>query len=69
MFYKSNCSNIVKVAELYEDLEKRVSQFNMKVPENSQPLDYTSMHRQKFILQVRVTPQTSHLSLYAAEPK
>ncbi|XP_035529737.1 ATP-dependent RNA helicase TDRD9 [Morone saxatilis] len=43
---------IREVAELYEDLKKRVSQFNMHVPENPQPSDYTSTHRQKFILQV-----------------
>ncbi|XP_074547476.1 ATP-dependent RNA helicase TDRD9 isoform X2 [Halichoeres trimaculatus] len=43
---------IREVAELYEDLKKRVSQFNMHVQENTQPLDYTSTHRQKFILQV-----------------
>uniref|UniRef100_A0A8C4NIM8 ATP-dependent RNA helicase TDRD9 n=1 Tax=Dicentrarchus labrax TaxID=13489 RepID=A0A8C4NIM8_DICLA len=43
---------IREVAELYEDLRKRVSQFNMHVPENPQPSDYTSTHRQKFILQV-----------------
>ncbi|XP_044023708.1 ATP-dependent RNA helicase TDRD9 isoform X3 [Siniperca chuatsi] len=43
---------IREVAELYEDLKKRVSQFNMHVLENTQPLDYTSAHRQKFILQV-----------------
>uniref|UniRef100_A0A3Q3GEP4 ATP-dependent RNA helicase TDRD9 n=1 Tax=Labrus bergylta TaxID=56723 RepID=A0A3Q3GEP4_9LABR len=43
---------IREVAELYEDLKKRVSQFNMPVQENPQPLDYTNAHRQKFILQV-----------------
>ncbi|XP_034077841.1 ATP-dependent RNA helicase TDRD9 [Gymnodraco acuticeps] len=43
---------IREVAELYEDLKKRVSQFNMHVPESPQTLDYTSAHRQKFILQV-----------------
>ncbi|XP_070776590.1 ATP-dependent RNA helicase TDRD9 [Enoplosus armatus] len=43
---------IREVAELYEDLKKRVSQFNMHVPEDTQPSDYTSTHRQKFILQV-----------------
>uniref|UniRef100_A0A3P8UNC6 ATP-dependent RNA helicase TDRD9 n=1 Tax=Cynoglossus semilaevis TaxID=244447 RepID=A0A3P8UNC6_CYNSE len=43
---------IKEVAELYEDLKKRVAQFNMLVPEDSQPSDYTSTHRQKFILQV-----------------
>ncbi|KAF1374862.1 hypothetical protein PFLUV_G00233470 [Perca fluviatilis] len=43
---------IREVAELYEDLKKRVSQFNMHVPESAQPSDYTSAHRQKFILQV-----------------
>nr|XP_046268052.1 ATP-dependent RNA helicase TDRD9 isoform X1 [Scatophagus argus] len=43
---------IREVAELYEDLKKRVSQFNMHVSENTDPWDYTSTHRQKFILQV-----------------
>ncbi|XP_018545536.1 ATP-dependent RNA helicase TDRD9 [Lates calcarifer] len=43
---------IREVAELYEDLKKRVSQFNMQVPDNIQPFDYTSAHKQKFILQV-----------------
>uniref|UniRef100_A0A3Q3RJQ9 ATP-dependent RNA helicase TDRD9 n=1 Tax=Mastacembelus armatus TaxID=205130 RepID=A0A3Q3RJQ9_9TELE len=43
---------IKEVAELYEDLKRRVSQFNMHVPDDVQPLDYTSMHMQKFILQV-----------------
>ena len=41
----------VQVAELYEDLKKRVSQFNMNVAD-TQSFDYTSTHRQKFILQV-----------------
>lgn len=45
----------VQVAELYEDLKNRVSQFNMKVPEDTQSLDYTSANREKFILQVRVS--------------
>ncbi|XP_059209992.1 ATP-dependent RNA helicase TDRD9 isoform X2 [Centropristis striata] len=43
---------IREVAELYEDLKKRVSQFNMHVQESPQILDYTSQNRQKFILQV-----------------
>ncbi|XP_041810147.1 ATP-dependent RNA helicase TDRD9 [Chelmon rostratus] len=43
---------IREVAELYEDLKNRVSQFNMFVSENTEPSDYTSSHRQKFILQV-----------------
>lgn len=50
---------LVQVAELYEELKKRVSQFNMKVPEDVQTLDYTSTHRLKFILQVRVS--TAHV--------
>uniref|UniRef100_A0A3B4A746 ATP-dependent RNA helicase TDRD9 n=1 Tax=Periophthalmus magnuspinnatus TaxID=409849 RepID=A0A3B4A746_9GOBI len=41
-----------QVAELFEDLKTRVSQFNMHIPESSQPLDYTSTHQQKFILEV-----------------
>ncbi|KAM8915292.1 ATP-dependent RNA helicase TDRD9 [Spinachia spinachia] len=43
---------IREVAELYEELKKRVSQFNMNVPESLPSLDYSSIHRQKFILQV-----------------
>ncbi|XP_071383843.1 ATP-dependent RNA helicase TDRD9 [Centroberyx affinis] len=43
---------IREVAELYDDLKMRVSMFNMHVTENPQPMDYTSMHKQKFILQV-----------------
>uniref|UniRef100_A0A8C2ZEN8 ATP-dependent RNA helicase TDRD9 n=1 Tax=Cyclopterus lumpus TaxID=8103 RepID=A0A8C2ZEN8_CYCLU len=43
---------IREVAELYDDLKKRVSFFNMHVPESIQSLDYTSTQRQKFILQV-----------------
>lgn len=43
---------IIQVAELYEDLKKRVAQFNMPVPDDTQPSDYTHVHRQKFILQV-----------------
>uniref|UniRef100_A0A3Q1C9R2 ATP-dependent RNA helicase TDRD9 n=1 Tax=Amphiprion ocellaris TaxID=80972 RepID=A0A3Q1C9R2_AMPOC len=42
----------LKVAELYEDLKKRVSQFNMHVSEDSQSSDYSSTHKQRFILQV-----------------
>ncbi|CAL8286818.1 unnamed protein product [Lota lota] len=43
---------IREVAELYEDLKQRVSQFNMRVPENPPPLDHTSIHQQTFIIQV-----------------
>ncbi|XP_077411546.1 ATP-dependent RNA helicase TDRD9 [Vanacampus margaritifer] len=43
---------IREVAELYFELKERVQQFNMHVPQNSQPSDYTSIHTQKFILQV-----------------
>uniref|UniRef100_A0A7N6F8V6 ATP-dependent RNA helicase TDRD9 n=1 Tax=Anabas testudineus TaxID=64144 RepID=A0A7N6F8V6_ANATE len=46
------CLDECLIIELYEDLKKRVSQFNMHVPKNVQPSDYTSTHRQKFILQV-----------------
>lgn len=42
-----------QVAELYEDLKKRASQFNMHVIENPLPMDYSSLHKQRFILQVR----------------
>ncbi|XP_007247621.3 ATP-dependent RNA helicase TDRD9 [Astyanax mexicanus] len=52
---KENCIQIKRireVAELREDLTKRVNQFNMNITESSSPLDYTSMHKQRFILQV-----------------
>lgn len=41
-----------QVAELYEELKRRISKFNMHVSEDPPPIDYTSIHRQKFILQV-----------------
>ncbi|XP_069571059.1 ATP-dependent RNA helicase TDRD9 [Brachyistius frenatus] len=43
---------IREVAEMYEDLKKRVSQFNMHVSVDDQSSDYTSANRQKFIIQV-----------------
>uniref|UniRef100_A0A8C7HLU9 ATP-dependent RNA helicase TDRD9 n=1 Tax=Oncorhynchus kisutch TaxID=8019 RepID=A0A8C7HLU9_ONCKI len=52
---KENCIQIKRireVAELYEDLKKRTSQFNMHVIENPLPMDYSSLHKQRFILQV-----------------
>ncbi|KAL0969051.1 hypothetical protein UPYG_G00222040 [Umbra pygmaea] len=52
---KENCIQIKRireVAEVYEDLKKRVSQFNMHVVENPGPMDYSSSHKQMFILQV-----------------
>ncbi|XP_066535114.1 ATP-dependent RNA helicase TDRD9 isoform X2 [Hoplias malabaricus] len=52
---KENCIQIKRireVAELFEELKKRVTQFNMNVTESSSPLAYTSLHKQKFILQV-----------------
>ncbi|KAI4885618.1 hypothetical protein NFI96_019060 [Prochilodus magdalenae] len=52
---KENCIQIKRireVAELFEDLKKRVSHFNMNVSETSSLLDYSSVHKQKFILQV-----------------
>ncbi|XP_053358332.1 ATP-dependent RNA helicase TDRD9 [Clarias gariepinus] len=54
---KENCIQIKRireVAELFEDLKNRVSQFNMHIPETSSPLDYTSTHTQRFILQVAI---------------
>ncbi|KAI5108364.1 ATP-dependent RNA helicase TDRD9 [Silurus meridionalis] len=54
---KENCIQIKRireVAELFEDLKKRVSQFNMHINEKSSPTDYTSLHTQKFILQVAI---------------
>uniref|UniRef100_A0A3P9J325 RNA helicase n=1 Tax=Oryzias latipes TaxID=8090 RepID=A0A3P9J325_ORYLA len=46
--------SIREVAELYEELKTRVSQFNMHVTEDTQLPDYTSIHKQRFILQVAV---------------
>ncbi|KAM6961268.1 ATP-dependent RNA helicase TDRD9 [Aplochiton taeniatus] len=43
---------IREVAELYVDLKKRMAQFNMQVVENPPPMDYTSLHKQRFILQI-----------------
>ncbi|XP_068195445.1 ATP-dependent RNA helicase TDRD9 [Antennarius striatus] len=43
---------IKEVAEVYEDLKKRVSNFNMHVSENTELLNYTSKNWQKFILQM-----------------
>ncbi|XP_061600189.1 ATP-dependent RNA helicase TDRD9 [Cololabis saira] len=43
---------IREVAQLYEDLKKRVSQFNMHVAEDSQSSDHSTTHKQKFILQL-----------------
>ena len=48
----SHASLHSQVTELYEDLRKRVSHFNMYVPESAPPTDYTSIHCQKFIIQV-----------------
>lgn len=50
--HKSYFYSLLKVSELYEDLKKRVSHFNMHVAEETESLDYTSTHKQKFILQV-----------------
>ncbi|XP_062326188.1 ATP-dependent RNA helicase TDRD9 isoform X1 [Osmerus eperlanus] len=52
---KENCIQIKRireVAELYEDLKKRVSQFNMHVVESPAHMDYSSHHKQQFLLQV-----------------
>uniref|UniRef100_H2MMA0 RNA helicase n=1 Tax=Oryzias latipes TaxID=8090 RepID=H2MMA0_ORYLA len=46
--------SIREVAELYEELKTRVSQFNMHVTEDTQLPDYTSIHKQRFILQVAI---------------
>ncbi|KAF4089812.1 hypothetical protein AMELA_G00042720 [Ameiurus melas] len=54
---KENCIHIKRireVAELFEDLRRRVSEFNMNVSETSSPSDYTNTHTQKFILQVAI---------------
>ncbi|KAG5267526.1 hypothetical protein AALO_G00222740 [Alosa alosa] len=52
---KENCISIKRVrevAELYEDLKRRVAQFNMHPGSSHSSLDYTNLHIQKFILQV-----------------
>ncbi|KAG9336632.1 hypothetical protein JZ751_002979 [Albula glossodonta] len=52
---KENCIQIKRireVAELFEDLKNRVSQFNMHVRENLPAMDYSSLHKQRFILQI-----------------
>uniref|UniRef100_A0A671RAJ2 RNA helicase n=1 Tax=Sinocyclocheilus anshuiensis TaxID=1608454 RepID=A0A671RAJ2_9TELE len=54
---KENCIQIKRireVAELFEDLKKRVSRFNMHISSSSNPTDYTSLHKQRFILQVHI---------------
>uniref|UniRef100_A0A9J8BQK5 ATP-dependent RNA helicase TDRD9 n=1 Tax=Cyprinus carpio carpio TaxID=630221 RepID=A0A9J8BQK5_CYPCA len=54
---KENCIQIKRireVAELFEDLKKRVSKFNMHISSSSNPTDYTSLHKQRFILQVAI---------------
>ncbi|KAF4079991.1 hypothetical protein AMELA_G00184670 [Ameiurus melas] len=51
---KENCIQIKRireVAELFEDLKNRVSQFNTHISETSSPSDYTSARTQKFIVQ------------------
>ncbi|KAL2102408.1 hypothetical protein ACEWY4_001576 [Coilia grayii] len=50
-----------KVAELYEDLKKRVAQFNMRTGHSPDSLDYTNLHIQKFILQIRNMPPYAFL--------
>ncbi|KAA0718071.1 ATP-dependent RNA helicase TDRD9 [Triplophysa tibetana] len=52
---KENCiqiKQIREVAELFEDLKNRVSRFNMNISRTSNPTDYTSLHKQRFFLQV-----------------
>ncbi|XP_058652261.1 ATP-dependent RNA helicase TDRD9 isoform X2 [Onychostoma macrolepis] len=54
---KENCIQIKRireVAELFEDLKKRVSKFNMHISSSSNPTDYTSLHKQRFVLQVAI---------------
>uniref|UniRef100_A0A8C1SI07 ATP-dependent RNA helicase TDRD9 n=1 Tax=Cyprinus carpio TaxID=7962 RepID=A0A8C1SI07_CYPCA len=58
---KENCIQIKRireVAELFEDLKKRVSKFNMHISSSSNPTDYTSLHKQRFILQVHTHTHT-----------
>ncbi|KAJ8411736.1 hypothetical protein AAFF_G00153740 [Aldrovandia affinis] len=52
---KENCIQIKRireVAELFEDLKKRVSQFNMHVSTDPPAMDYGSLHKQRFIMQI-----------------
>ncbi|XP_036398195.1 ATP-dependent RNA helicase TDRD9 [Megalops cyprinoides] len=54
---KENCIQIKRireVAELFEDLKKRVAQFNMHLSEKSPPTDYANVHKQRFILQIAI---------------
>lgn len=65
---------LVQVAELYEDLKSRVTQFNMKVSEDTASLDYTSANRERFILQVgdrfpSSSPSGLSVKLHRAEGK
>lgn len=43
-----------QVAELYEELKSRISQFNMNAGSRRPALDQEYTHKQRFILQVRV---------------
>lgn len=43
----------VQVAELYEELKSRISQFNMNAGPRRPALDQEYTHKQRFILQVR----------------
>ncbi|EPQ01481.1 Putative ATP-dependent RNA helicase TDRD9 [Myotis brandtii] len=52
---KSDCIALVeafKVAELYEELKSRISQFNMNAGSRRPALDQEYTHKQRFILQV-----------------
>ncbi|XP_030574587.1 ATP-dependent RNA helicase TDRD9 isoform X2 [Archocentrus centrarchus] len=60
---------IREVAELYEELKKRVSQFNMHVAEDSQLSDYTSAHKQKFILQGHIDEALASRELSGFNPR
>lgn len=46
----------VQVAELYEELKSRISQFNMNAGPRRPALDQEYTHKQRFILQVRGRP-------------
>lgn len=45
-----------QVAELYEELKSRISQFNMSAGSRRPALDQEYTHKQRFILQVRGPP-------------
>ncbi|EPY78551.1 hypothetical protein CB1_001049006 [Camelus ferus] len=51
-FQKSRTAALLKVAELYEELKTRISQFNMYVDSRRPVMDQEYVYKQRFILQV-----------------